>query len=250
MCHQTRRESEDDMPSQNLRHYFVTVFVLGLVVLAVLPVITGPVSSQPALVLQAPPPIVKGAGNPGSGFSIAQPMNVATPTATATLTPTPSPTPSVSPTPVPQIRLSDNPIGNPWLYLWDQPSGRLFEGPNTTGRRIAFFDIDGQQGRIHRGASATGEILFTIDFPSGRIWAGPNTNGPLLYTLELVPSGPAGPLIRVHEGNAKGPTIYTIRDDDMYEGPFELGSPLLHGSDPLRGPIQFLLPLLADRRIR
>jgi len=181
----------------------------------------------------------------GPGYAVGSPSSA---TVTIADNDVATPTPTPTPTPAPQIRVSDNYIGNPWLYLWDQPSGRLFEGPNTIGSRIVFFAMDGSRGRIHRGANATGEIMFTVDFTSGRIWAGPNPTGPLLYTLQLVPSS-RGPEVRVHEGNEKGPIIYTIHGDNMYDGPNVIGPLVYHGSAPFRGPIQFLLPLLADHRI-
>jgi hypothetical protein len=155
------------------------------------------------------------------------------------------------PASVPEIRISDNPVGIPWLYLFRPivgEGGILFEGPNTNGPRIAFFRFSGRHGRIHRGASVTGEVLYTVDFPTGRIWAGPNSTGPLLYTLEVVPIG-AGLQVRIHEGNDKGPIIYTVIDDDLHEGPNEVGPLVFHGNQPLAGPILFFLPLLADQRI-
>lgn len=153
-----------------------------------------------------------------------------------------------TPTPAPQIRISTSSIGRPWQYLWDGPSGRLFEGPNTTGQRVVYFNVGTRGGRIHRGANATGEILFTVDFNTGRIWAGPNPTGPLLYTLSLMPSS-FGPEVRVHEGSEQGPIIYNINGDNMYEGPNATGELVFHASHPIRGPVQFLLPLIADRRI-
>lgn len=148
------------------------------------------------------------------------------------------------------IRIAEDPIGRPWLYLFNPISGLLFEGPNATGRRIVFFHIDRTSGvgRIHRGANATGEILFTIDFRTGRIWAGPNPTGPLLYTLTPTPSR-RGPVVRVHAGSSRDPIVYTINDDDMYFGPNVTGSLVFHGNRPFWGPVQFLLPLLADGRI-
>jgi hypothetical protein len=148
------------------------------------------------------------------------------------------------------VRISEDPIGKPWLYLYDPPSGRLFQGPNTTGPRVIFFSIDREagKGRIHRGANATGEILFTVNFGNGHIWAGPNETGPLLYTLTPVPSM-SGPEIRVHAGSDNGPILYTIHDDDTYDGPNVTAPLVYHGSRPFWGPVQFLLPLLADRRI-
>ncbi|MFQ5595356.1 MAG: Calx-beta domain-containing protein [Anaerolineae bacterium] len=148
------------------------------------------------------------------------------------------------------IRISQDPIGRPWLYLFDPSSGRLFQGPNTTGARVLFFSIDREsgRGRIYRGANATGEILFTVNFRTGRIWAGPNETGPLLYTLDPVPSGNT-PEVRVHAGRANGPILYTIIDDDMYDGPNVTGALVLHGSRPFWGPVQFLLPLLADNLV-
>ena len=148
------------------------------------------------------------------------------------------------------IRISQDPIGKPWLYLFDPSNGRLFQGPNTTGARVLFFFIDRAtgRGRIYRGANATGEILFTVDFRTGRIWAGPNETGPLLYTLDPVPSTNT-PEVRVHAGRANGPILYTIKDDDTYDGPNVTGPMLLHGSRPFWGPVQFLLPLLADNLV-
>jgi len=181
----------------------------------------------------------------GPGYTVGSPS-----TATVTIadndiaTPTPTPTP----TPAPQIRIADNPIGNPWLYLWDQSSRRLYAGANTTGDPIVFFETSGSLGRIFRGPNTTGQILFTVDFNTGRIWAGPNTTGPLLYTLDAVLSGPQ-PYVRVHSGRRNGPIVYTIRGDNMYAGPNETGALVYHGSSPFWGPVQFLLPLLADGRI-
>lgn len=175
----------------------------------------------------------------------------------------PTPTPTPTPTPAPEIRISDTRIGPPWLYLWKQAQGTslsgtggftaqgdgiLFEGANTSGERIVFFAMDGSGGRIHQGGNESGEILFTVNFLTGRIWAGPNTSGPLLYTLETVSPMPHLN-VRVREGSSKGPIIYTISDDDVYAGP-NVSSPFVyHGSEPFHGPIQFLLPLLADARI-
>jgi hypothetical protein len=148
------------------------------------------------------------------------------------------------------IRISDNSIGNPWLYLWDPVSGKLFQGPNPTAEAVAFFDIDRPrgEGRIHAGANTTGPILFTVEFRSGRIWAGPNPTAPLLYTLEPLRTD-RGPYVRVRLGDSKGPPIYTINDDDFYLGPRVSGPLVSHGSRPFWGPIQFLLPLLADNLI-
>lgn len=148
------------------------------------------------------------------------------------------------------IRISQDPIGKPWLYLFDPFSGRLFQGPNTTGARVLLFSIDREtgRGRIYRGANATGEILFTVGFRTGRIWAGPNETGPLLYTLDPVPSSNT-PEVRVHAGRANGPILYTIHDDDVYDGPNVTGPLVLHGSRPFWGPVQFLLPLLADNLV-
>ncbi len=171
--------------------------------------------------------------------------------------------PPPTPTPAPEIRITNTRFGPPWLYLWKQALGTslsdaggftaqrdgiLFEGANTSGERIVFFSMDGSGGRIHQGGNESGEILFTVDFLTGRIWAGPNTSGPLLYTLETVSQTPHLN-VRVRAGSSKGPIIYTISDDDVYAGP-NVSSPFVyHGSEPFHGPIQFLLPLLADARI-
>ena len=148
------------------------------------------------------------------------------------------------------IRISLNPVGIPWLHLWDPLSGRLFEGPNTTGQPIAFFNIDRGQGlgRIHRGSNATGEILFTVDFRTGRVWDGPNPTGALVYTLNSV-SSRRGPEVRIRQGSEKGPIVYTINDDDMYQGPTVSGLLVFHTNRPVWGPIQFLLPLIAARYV-
>ena len=181
----------------------------------------------------------------GSGYTVGSPSSATVTIADDDIaTPTPTPTP----TPAPQIRIADNPIGNPWLYLWDQSSRRLYAGASTSGDPIVFFETSGSLGRIFRGPNTTGQILFTVDFNTGRIWAGANTTGPLLYTLDAVLSGPQ-PYVRVHSGRRNGPVVYTIRGDMMYAGSNETGQLVYHGSSPFWGPVQFLLPLLADGRI-
>lgn len=181
----------------------------------------------------------------GPGYTVGSPH-----TATVTITDNDlaTPTPTPTPTPAPRIRIADNPIGVPWLYLWDQSSERLYAGANTAGTPIVLFQRFGSRGRIFRGPNITGQILFTVDFNSGRIWAGPNTTGPLLYTLDALPFG-LQPYVRVHAGAENGPIVYTIRGDNMYAGPNETGPLVYHGSSDFRGPVQFLLPLLADGRI-
>lgn len=181
----------------------------------------------------------------GPGYKVGSPDSA---TVTIVDNDRPTPTPTLTPTPAPEIRISKDPIGRQWLFLWHQPSERLFDGPNTVGRPIIFFHSDEHQGRVYRGANATGEILFHVDFDTGQVRAGPNATGPLVYTLVPDPFSP-WPEVRVYKGSEVGPIIYTISNDDMYEGPNVTGRRVYHGSHPLRGPIQFLLPLLADGRI-
>lgn len=149
-----------------------------------------------------------------------------------------------------EIRIAADPIGRPWLYLFDPASGRLFRGPSTTGEAILYFDVnkDKGEGRIFRGANTTGAILFTVSFRTGRVWVGPRESGPLLYTLESVQET-GGPEVQVHLGNAKGPMIYHIEGDKMRAGGNVTGPLVFHGSEPFWGPVQFLLPFLAEGRI-
>jgi hypothetical protein len=174
----------------------------------------------------------------------ATPTSTSTATATSTLTPTPTPTA----TPEPQIRISESPLRNPYIYVWDPTSGNLFQGSSTADPQVVFFDIAGRSGRVHQGANATGEIAFFVDFLTSRIWVGSNPTGPLAYTLEPVSSS-RGPIIRVRRGNEAGPILYTINGEDMHEGPNETGRLIYRGSLPFRGPIQFLLVLLAEGHI-
>ncbi len=145
------------------------------------------------------------------------------------------------------VRIADNHIGHPWLYLWDPLSGKLFAGANPTAPIVAFFDINRnrQEGYLHAGANVTGDVLFFVDFRTGRIYDGPNTSYPLLYTLESVRSR-RGLTVRVHLGSQRGPIIYTVELDDFHRGPRVSGPLVYHGSRPFDGPVFFLLPLLTD----
>ncbi len=112
-------------------------------------------------------------------------------------------------------------------------NGRIYQGTVSRGQTVLFFN----GRRVYRGANTTGEILFTVS--GKRVFAGPNTTGPIAYTVE---NG------RVFEGTDKGPIIYTIRGDRMYRGPNTTGPIVFEANRNLTGSIQFLLPILADRR--
>ncbi|MFQ5593954.1 MAG: hypothetical protein ACE5HA_07365 [Anaerolineae bacterium] len=112
-------------------------------------------------------------------------------------------------------------------------NGRVYQGSVSQGQTILFFN--GQ--RVYRGANTTGEILFTVS--GNRIFVGANTTGPIAYTVQ---NG------RVFEGTDKGPIIYTIRGDRLFQGPNTTGAIVFEANANLTGTIQFLLPILADRR--
>ncbi|RME46823.1 MAG: hypothetical protein D6791_07330 [Chloroflexi bacterium] len=112
-------------------------------------------------------------------------------------------------------------------------NGRVYLGPVSRGQTILFFD----GRRVFRGANRKGEILFTVS--GNRIYAGPNTTGPIAYTVR---NG------RVFEGTERGPIVYNIRGDRLFRGPNATGRIVFEGNSRLSGSIQFLLPILADRR--
>jgi hypothetical protein len=112
-------------------------------------------------------------------------------------------------------------------------NGRVYQGSVSQGQTVLFFD--GQ--RVYRGANSTGEILFNV--VGERIFVGPNATGPIAYTVE---NG------RVFEGTDKGPIIYNIDRDRLYRGANPTGAIVFESNANLSGAIQFLLPILADRR--
>lgn len=117
--------------------------------------------------------------------------------------------------------------------VFEVESGRVYRGPVSQGQTILFFD----GRRIYRGANTTGEILFAVS--GGRIFVGPNTTGPIAYTVR---NG------RIFEGTEKGPIAYTVRGDRLFRGSNATGPIVFEANRSLSGSIQFLLPILADRR--
>lgn len=112
-------------------------------------------------------------------------------------------------------------------------AGRVYQGAVQQGQTILFFDGT----TIFRGASSAGEKLFTIS--GDRVFVGGNTNGPIAYTVARG---------RVFEGTDKGPIIYTIEGERMFAGANTTGNIVFQANQQLSGNIQFLLPVLADRR--
>ncbi|MFQ5859084.1 MAG: hypothetical protein ACE5LU_26090 [Anaerolineae bacterium] len=117
--------------------------------------------------------------------------------------------------------------------MYEVDGSRVYVGARSRGQTILFFD----GRRIYRGANRTGEILFTVS--GERIFVGPNTKGSIAYTVK---NG------RVFEGVDKGPIIYTIRGSRMFRGPNATGAIVMNANTNLVGSIQYLLPILADRR--
>lgn len=116
---------------------------------------------------------------------------------------------------------------------YEVQNGRVYQGAVSRGQTILFFN--GQ--RVYRGGNTTGEILFTVS--GNRIFVGANTTGPIAYTVQ---NG------RVYEGTDKGPIVYTIEGERLFQGRNTTGSIVFQASSALTGDIQFLLPILADRR--
>lgn len=129
------------------------------------------------------------------------------------------------------IRLFADPRRSNLAY--EIQGSRVYRGAVYRGQRILYFN----GRRIYRGANPTGEILFTVI--GNRIYVGPNATGALAYT---VANG------RVWEGSQTGPIIYTIQGERLYQGPNTTGNIVFQANRPLSGDVQFLLPILADKR--
>ncbi len=129
-------------------------------------------------------------------------------------------------------RLYSDPQKSNLAYEIDS-NGRVYQGTVQQGQAILFFD-----GKtVFRGANSTGEKLFTVS--GNRIYVGGSTNGPVAYTVQ---NG------RVYEGTEKGPVIYTIEGERMFQGANTTGDIVFQANKALTGNVQFLLPILADRR--
>lgn len=129
------------------------------------------------------------------------------------------------------VRLYDTPQKSNLLY--EIQGNRVYSGAVSQGQTILYFD----GRRIFRGANTTGEILFTVS--GNRIFVGPNTTGPLAYTVS---NG------RVYEGSENGPVLYTIQGERVFRGANTTGDIVFQANVPLTGSVQFLIPVLADRR--
>ncbi|MFQ5342063.1 MAG: hypothetical protein ACE5F6_11015 [Anaerolineae bacterium] len=113
-------------------------------------------------------------------------------------------------------------------------NGKVYQGTVQTGQAILFFD----GSTVFRGANSTGEKLFTVGGET--IFVGGNTNGPAAYTV----TGN-----KVYEGKGtQGAILYNIDGERLREGANATGSLVFQANTNLTGSVQFLLPILADRR--
>ena len=115
----------------------------------------------------------------------------------------------------------------------------VYDGPSALSRSILFFDGE----TVFQGGNTQGPRLFTVDQRTHRVYAGPNNKGPLVYTLEIRTH-------RIRQGSRKGPILFTISDDKLHAGPNNTGQVIFFSNTNLEriGPIQFLLPILAEGR--